>query len=69
MAHDLRNGAWVRSRACSSDGCVEVACLADGTIAVRDSKDPGKPPHVFDRHEWQAFIAGVKNGDFDLSVR
>ena len=68
MKHDLSEAHWIRSRACSADGCVEVAYLADGTIALRDSKDARKPAHVFDREEWSAFITGVKSGDFDLPV-
>jgi hypothetical protein len=47
---------------------VEVAHLAGGGVAVRDSKEVGKPAHVFDREEWASFIAGVKNGEFDLPV-
>ena len=65
MTHDLSEARWVRSRACSSDGCVEVAHLAGGNVAVRDSKNEHKAAHVFDREEWSAFIAGVKNGEFD----
>jgi hypothetical protein len=65
MTHDLSAARWVRSRACSSDGCVEVARLADGGVALRDSKDTGKAAHVFDRDEWAAFVTGVKNGEFD----
>jgi Domain of unknown function (DUF397) len=68
MTQDLREMRWVRSRACSSDGCVEVAHLADGRVAIRDSKDVRKAAHVFDREEWSAFITGVKNGEFDLKV-
>jgi hypothetical protein len=34
-------------------------------VALRDSKDTTKPAHVFDRGEWGAFLAGVKNGEFD----
>lgn len=68
MTHDLSAASWVRSRACSSDGCVEVAHLADGNVAIRDSKDLGRPAHVFDRSEWSAFVIGVKNGEFDAVV-
>ena len=65
MTPDLSNARWVRSRACSSDGCVEVAHLAEGSVAVRDSKNTHLAAYVFDREEWVAFIAGVKNGEFD----
>lgn len=69
MVHDLSSGArWARSRACSTDGCVEVAQLPGGHVALRDSKDVSRAPHVFDRDEWAAFIAGVKNGEFDLPL-
>lgn len=67
MTSDLSDAAWIRSRFCSSDGCVEVAHLTDGGVALRDSKNTALPAHVFDRQEWAAFIAGVKNGDFDLA--
>jgi hypothetical protein len=66
MTHDLSEARWVRSRLCSSDGCVEVAHLAGGGVAIRDSKDLRKAAHVFDHEEWSAFIAGAKNGEFDL---
>jgi len=68
MNPDLSNARWVRSLACSSDGCVEVAHLTGGSVAVRDSKNAHLAPHLFDREEWAAFIAGVKNGEFDLPV-
>jgi hypothetical protein len=52
---------------CTSGGCVEVALLPDGQVAVRDSKDLGRPTHVYSSAEWREFIAGVKNGEFDFS--
>jgi hypothetical protein len=68
MSQDLSAARWIRSRACSSDGCVEVARLAGGAVAVRDSKNVRKAAHVFDREEWSAFITGVKNGEFDVAI-
>jgi Domain of unknown function (DUF397) len=68
MSQDLSGARWIRSRACSSDGCVEVARLAEGAVAVRDSKNVRKAAHVFDREEWSAFITGVKNGEFDVAI-
>jgi hypothetical protein len=51
----------------SGDGaCVEVRLLDDGIVALRDSKDTSKPPHLFSRPEWIAFVAGVRAGEFDL---
>lgn len=50
----------------SAGGCVEVKWLPDGRIAVRDSKDVTLPPHHFTPVEWGAFLAGVRNHEFDL---
>ena len=47
-------------------GCVEVCLLADGRIALRDSKDKSLSPHHFTPTEWNAFLAGVRAGEFDL---
>jgi hypothetical protein len=57
---------YVTSSFCGGGSCVEVALLADG-VALRDTKDRGKPAHVFTATEWRDFVAGVKNGEFDLS--
>lgn len=52
----------------SSDaGCVEVRRIPHGNIFLRDSKDPAKAAHEFTPREWVAFLAGVRNGEFDLS--
>lgn len=50
----------------TAEGCVEVRRLPDGRIALRDSKDITLPPHHFTPVEWTAFLAGVRNGEFDL---
>ncbi len=64
MTHDLSAARWVRSRACSSDGCVEVASLAGGQIAMRNSRHPHGPALIFTRSEWDAFLGSAKDGEF-----
>src|SRR5690349_16565774 len=49
----------------SADNCVEVA-FADGGVAVRDSRHPEGPILLFTQAEWDAFVAGAKDGEFDL---
>ena len=49
----------------SGDNCVEVAMLSNGGRAVRDSKNPGGPILTFTSGEWDAFIGGAKDGEFD----
>jgi hypothetical protein len=57
---------WFKSSASSAQGCVEVAHLPQGGVAVRDTKDRTKAAHRYTGDEWQAFLAGAKNGEFDL---
>lgn len=53
---------------CNGGGCVEVGRTSDGPVVVRDSKDPERRASlVFTAEEWAAFVAGVKNGEFDLA--
>lgn len=44
--------------------CVELAPLAAGGVAVRDSKNPQGPTLTFTSAEWQAFAAGMFAGEF-----
>jgi hypothetical protein len=55
----------------SADGggnCVEAGPIEDGTdrVAVRHSTDPAGPVIVYTRPEWEAFVAGVRAGEFDF---
>jgi Domain of unknown function (DUF397) len=61
---DLSSAEWRKSWLSHSNGCVEVAMLGEG-VAVRDSKDQNGPVLVFSRHEWAAFVGGVRAGQFD----
>jgi hypothetical protein len=64
---DLSAANWRKSSKSGMSGCVEVA-FVDRAIAVRDSKQQGGGPVlVFDAHEWNAFVGGVRDGEFDLS--
>ena len=44
-------------------GCVEVA-IKHERVAVRDAKNPAQIS-VFTKVEWDAFVRGVKAGEFD----
>ncbi|MBX6389517.1 MAG: DUF397 domain-containing protein [Frankia sp.] len=64
--HDLSPANWRKSSYSSYHGqCVEVAFLDQGTVAVRDSRDPAGPRLLFTAAEWSAFLAGAKDGEFD----
>ena len=61
---DLSTASWRKSSWSNANGCVEVA-FVQGQVAVRDSKDRTGPVLVFTPHEWQAFLRGVRAGEFD----
>lgn len=52
--------------------CVEAGQLADGTgrVAVRHSHHRQDGPVItYTRADWNAFIAEVKNGEFDFDAQ
>jgi len=58
--------AWRTSSFSGDNGnsCLEVAPLPGG-IAVRDTKDRTRPPHVHTAAAFSVFVAGVRAGAFD----
>ncbi|MEJ3742302.1 DUF397 domain-containing protein [Actinomycetes bacterium KLBMP 9797] len=64
---DLSHAKWRKSSRSgpNCDNCVEVAFVG-GAIAVRDSKNPTGPALLFTTDEWDAFVGGTKDGEFDL---
>jgi hypothetical protein len=64
---DLSHAVWRKSTLSgTNNNCVEVAFLADGAVAVRNSKRPEAGVTLFTSGEWEAFVGGVKQGEFDL---
>lgn len=62
----------------SSGGTVKVSVTRDASVSghksdekllylMSDTKDPDGPKLAFTQAEWDAFVAGVKNGEFDIS--
>ncbi|MEQ4720843.1 DUF397 domain-containing protein [Nonomuraea sp. B19D2] len=69
MYDHTTTAAWRKSTFCNgASTCVEVAPLADGNVALRDSKDQDGPVLVFTPAEWAAFTAGVREGEFDADT-
>lgn len=60
--------SWFKSSYSNNGGdCVEVAtnlAPARGIVAVRDSKNPAGPGLTLSQEAWDAFVSGVRNGDF-----
>jgi hypothetical protein len=58
---------WRKSSFSNFNGnCVEIGLLMPDRVGVRDTKDNGNGPVlIFTAAEWDAFIAGAKEGQFD----
>jgi hypothetical protein len=65
---DLSGASWQTS-SFSQDGgqCVQAAFLPDGSVALRHSRDPGGSVLIYTPREWDAFLKGTKDGEFDLT--
>jgi hypothetical protein len=55
---------WRVARDCDGGNCIQVAPSA-GMILIGDTKNPDGPVLSYTRAEWDAFVAGIRQGDFD----
>jgi hypothetical protein len=76
---DLTAANWRRSARSGNNGghCVEVAVVRgrdcgvankaneEFVVVVRDSKNPDRAPQAYTIPEWDAFLEGVRNLEFD----
>ncbi len=66
---DVAAQVWHRSG--RGDGAIEVAFAHAGNadhaewVLMRVAGDPDQRVLVFDRHEWECFLDGARNGEFD----
>jgi len=63
---DVSGASWrTSSWSQSSSDCVQAAFLPDGHVALRHSKDPDGSVLIYTPREWDAFVKGAKDGEFD----
>jgi hypothetical protein len=67
---DLDAQRWQRSG--DGAGAIEIAVARtaaggspDQWVLMRVAGDPASRVLVFDRHEWECFLDGARNGEFD----
>jgi hypothetical protein len=64
---DLTGAIWRHSTLATDDqDAVEVADNLPGIVALRDSRRPDGPALIFTLREWEAFVGGAKDGEFNL---
>lgn len=61
---ELSRAKWRKSTASGGGECAEVA-FAGESVLMRHSHHPTGPVLKFTHSEWAAFLAGVRNGEFD----
>jgi hypothetical protein len=70
---DVGAQAWQRSG--GEAGSIEIAFVgmgepgADEWVLMRVAGDPAERVLVYDRNEWECFLDGVKNGEFDSAAK
>lgn len=57
---------WYNASSNDGSSCVDVRMLDDGTVQTRNSNFPDTTVVSHDGTEWTVFIAGAKEGKFDL---
>jgi Domain of unknown function (DUF397) len=64
---DLSRAVWRKATASYANaGCVEVAANLDDVIAVRDSARPADGAHVVTESAFDALLADLKRGRYDI---
>lgn len=64
--HQIPESAWFKATASTTgNGCVEIAHLPDGGVAVRNSRHPEGEVIRYTAHEWDCFLDGARKGEFD----
>jgi hypothetical protein len=68
-AAELLSATWKKSQRSNSQGaCVEIARLASGTVAMRNSRDPRGTALICSTDTVRALVSALRTGEFDYLV-
>ncbi|MFF3409379.1 DUF397 domain-containing protein [Streptomyces sp. NPDC002742] len=68
-AVELGTEGWHKPWSGTNGGsCVEAKRLPDGSVALRQSRDPEGPALICSRDEMAAFVEGAKSGQADFLI-
>lgn len=60
---------WVRPDADDgTPGDIEIGFADNGLVAMRRADDPDGTVCIYTPSEWEAFVAGAREGELDLEV-
>jgi hypothetical protein len=66
MSHDVTvRKPWFKSSLSAAGNSVEVQLLSDGSVQVRNGREPGQGVLTYTPGEWRDFLGGVMGGEFD----
>ena len=63
-----RSLTWHTALNCNGGACIQVAAN-DQAVLIANSRKRRGPVLTYTHHEWQEFVAGVKQGDFDALLK
>lgn len=63
---DLSSTTWRKSTASGGGNCVEVSFVGE-SVLMRHSRSPHGPILSFSQPEWEAFLTGVRDGEFETA--
>lgn len=66
---DTAAARWIRPDADGGiPGELELGFADSGLVAIRRVDDPEGTVLIYTPNEWEAFVAGVRDGELDLAV-
>ncbi|GII88585.1 hypothetical protein Ssi03_65750 [Sphaerisporangium siamense] len=64
-AMDISDATWLSAPGSTSEDRIEIAYLPGGAVAMRNPSDPAGTVLRYTAAEWNAFVLGVRDGEFD----